>query len=88
MSKHHSKHHQDELPSIDVAALKSVTGGAGDMSSMLPMMMMMKKRNETAMAAPAAPPAPPKPKILLNGVEQPASALAGSGNGPTFETTV
>ncbi len=79
------KHHQDELPSIDVAALESVTGGAGaDMSAMLPMMMMMKQRN--AAPAPAAPPAPVLPKILVNGVEQPASAL---GNGGTsFATTV
>jgi hypothetical protein len=83
MSK--SKHHPDELPSIDAATLANVTGGAGDMSSMLPMMMMMRKRSAPA-AAPAAPPAPPKPKILLNGVEQPASAL--TGNGSSFETTV
>ena len=83
-----SKHHKDELPSIDVAALKSVTGGAGaDMSAMLPMMMMMRQRSAAA-AAPAAPPAPPRPKILVNGVEQSASALAGSSNGSTFETKV
>lgn len=86
MSKSKSKHHRDELPSIDVAALSSVTGGTGtDMSSMLPMMMMMRQRSAPA-AAPAAPPAPQQPKILLNGVEQPASAL--TGNGSSFETTV
>jgi hypothetical protein len=80
------KHHHDELPSIDAAALANVTGGAGaDMSSMLPMMLMMKKRSAPA-AAPAAPPAPQTPKILLNGVEQPASAL--TGNGSSFATTV
>lgn len=81
-----SKHHHDELPSIDAAALEHVTGGAGDMSSMmLPMMMMMKQRSAPA-PAPAAPPAPPTPKILLNGVEQPASAL--TNNGSSFQTTV
>jgi hypothetical protein len=83
-----SKHHKTELPSIDVAALEHVTGGAGaDMSAMLPMMMMMRNRSAPA-AAPAAPAAPPKPKILLNGVEQPASALTAGSNGQTFETTV
>jgi hypothetical protein len=80
-----SKHHRDELPSIDAAALANVTGGAGDMSSMLPMIMMMKQRGAPA-AAPAAAPAPQQPKILLNGVEQPASAL--TSNGSTFQTTV
>ena len=80
-----SKHHHDELPSIDAAALEHVTGGAGDMSSMLPIMMMMKQRSAPA-PAPAAPPAPPTPKILLNGVEQPASAL--TNNGSSFQTTV
>ena len=84
------KHHKDELPSIDAAALQGVTGGAGaDMSSMLPMMMMMKKRNEAAMAPPPAPPQPQRPKILLNGVEQSPSAMANNGaSGSTFETTV
>lgn len=88
MSKHHSKHHQDELPSIDLATLKSVTGGAGaDMSSMMPMMMMMRMRGASSAApAPAAPPPPVTPKILLNGVEQPASALTGSGT--SFEAKV
>jgi len=82
------KHHRDELPSIDIAALDRVTGGAGtDMSSMLPMMMMMKQRS--APAAPAPPPAPVTPKILLNGVEQPASALTSNGAaGSSFSTTV
>jgi hypothetical protein len=81
-----SKHHKDELPSIDLATLKGVTGGAGaDMSSMLPMMMMMKRRSAPA-PAPAAPPQPVTPKILLNGVEQPASAL--TGNGTSFEAKV
>jgi hypothetical protein len=82
-----SKHHKDELPSIDLATLKTVTGGAGaDMSSMMPMMMMMRMRNSAPAPAPAAPPQPVTPKILLNGVEQPASALTGSG--PSFEAKV
>jgi hypothetical protein len=78
-----------ELPSIDPTALSAVTGGAGDASSMmLPMMMMMRNRQSAAAAPPPPPPQPPKPKILLNGVEQPASALTNSGTGPTFSTTV
>jgi hypothetical protein len=77
-----------ELPSIDPTALSAVTGGAGDASSMmLPMMMMMRSR-QSAAAAPPPPPQPQAPKILLNGVEQPASALTNSGNGPTFSTNV
>jgi hypothetical protein len=83
------KHHQDELPSIDIAALDRVTGGAGtDMSAMMPMMMMMRQRSAAA-PAPAPPPAPITPKILLNGVEQPASALTSNGAaGSSFSTTV
>lgn len=86
MPKHH---HREELPSIDLAALDRVTGGAGaDMSSMLPMMMMMRRRSAPA-PAPAPPPAPTTPKILLNGVEQPASALQSNGAaGSSFSTTV
>lgn len=84
-----SKHHRDELPAIDAAALQRVTGGAGaDMSAMLPMMMMMRGRSAAAAPAPA-PPAPVLPKVLLNGVEQPASALTGSGApGASFQATV
>lgn len=85
MPKHHDR---DELPSIDAAALQRVTGGAGaDMSAMLPMMMMMRSRSAPA-PAPAPPPAPTTPKILLNGVEQPASALKSGPGGASFETTV
>jgi hypothetical protein len=74
-----------ELPSLDLAALETVTGGAGaDMSSMLPMMMMMKKRSAAA-PAPAPAPAPVTPKILLNGVEQ--SPTTGA-NGTSFATEV
>jgi len=74
-----------ELPSLDLAALETVTGGAGaDMSSMLPMMMMMKKRSAASAApAPAPAPAPVRPKILLNGVEQ--SPTTGA-NGTSFNT--
>jgi hypothetical protein len=80
--------HHAELPSIDTAALQHVTGGAGmDMSAMLPMMMMMRQRSAAA-AAPVAPPPPPTPKILVNGVEQSASALSGGANGSSFTTTV
>jgi hypothetical protein len=82
------KHPTEELPSIDLATLGAVTGGAGDASSMmLPMMMMMRGR-QSAAAPPPPPPQPPQPKILLNGVEQPASALTNSGAGPTFSTNV
>jgi hypothetical protein len=69
-----SRHHDEELPTLDLASLEQVTGGAGmDMSSMLPMMMMMRNRQA---AAPAAPPQPAMPKILINGVEQSAQSLA------------
>jgi len=67
--------HDEELPTLDLSTLEQVTGGAGamdSMSTMLPMMMMM--RNRQAAAAPVAPPQPVMPKILLNGVEQPAAA--------------
>ena len=85
-----SKHHRDELPTIDVAALQSVTGGAGTvLSALLPLMMMLRGRSAAAAPAPAAPPPPVMPKVLLNGVEQPASALTGSGApGSSFQTPV
>ena len=74
-----SRHHDEELPTLDVTSLEQVTGGAGmDMSAMLPMMMMM--RNRQAAAAPAAAPQPAMPKILVNGVEQSAQALAAQPN--------
>lgn len=93
MSKSKSKHHQDapaELPSIDIGTLQRVTGGAGtDMSSMMmPMMMMMRQRSAAAAAPPPAAPQPTTPKILLNGVEQPASVLTNTGAGPSFSTNV
>ena len=78
MPRHHD---EEELPSIDPAALDGVTGGGagfGDMSMMLPMMMMM--RNRQAAAVPAAPPQPAMPKILVNGVEQSAQSLAQPTN--------
>jgi len=72
-----STHHEDELPTLELADLTQVTGGAGDdMSSMLPIMMMMRNRSQGS-AAPAAPADAWKPKIMVNGVEQ---SLANSGN--------
>jgi hypothetical protein len=80
-------HHDDDLPTLDLAELASVTGGAAadPMSSMLPLMMMMRGRSQGAAAAPAPAPAPAwKPKILVDGIEQqPTSA----GNG-TFTSDV
>jgi hypothetical protein len=81
-------HHEDDLPTLDLSDLASVTGGGTDaMSSMLPMMMMM-NRSRSQAAATAAPtppaPAPWKPKILVDGVEQPVSA---SGNGTFTSST-
>jgi hypothetical protein len=75
-------HHDDDLPTLDLADLASVTGGAAadPMSSMLPMMMMMRGRSQAAPAPAAAPPPAPawKPKIMVDGVEQ---QLTSSGNG-------
>jgi hypothetical protein len=78
-------HHDDDLPTLDLADLSKVTGGAGlDMSSMLPMMMMMKQRSAAA-AAPAPAPAPAwTPKVLVDGVEQPVNS---SANGTTFTSS-
>ncbi|HEY5934262.1 MAG TPA: hypothetical protein VIU61_06505 [Kofleriaceae bacterium] len=75
-----SRHHDEELPTLDLATLEQVTGGAAadSMSMMLPMMMMMRSRQ--AAAAPAAAPQPAMPKILINGVEQSAQALAAQPN--------
>jgi hypothetical protein len=81
-------HHDDDLPTLDLADLASVTGGAAadPMSSMLPMMMMMRNRSQAAAApAPAPAPAPAwKPKILVDGVEQ---QLTSSGNGTFTSST-
>jgi hypothetical protein len=78
-------HHDDELPSLDSAALAQVTGGTGDMMSMmLPMLMMRRGGGGAAQAAPAPQPAPTwKPKILVDGVEQ-----SLTNNGGTFTTEV
>lgn len=78
-------HHDDALPTLDLADLSKVTGGAGlDMSSMLPTMMMMKQRSAAA-AAPAPAPAPAwTPKVLVDGVEQPVNS---SANGTTFTSS-
>jgi hypothetical protein len=79
-----SAHHDDDLPTLDLAALAHIKGGAGaDMSSMLPMMMMMKSRSAAA-APPPAPPAPAwTPKIMVDGVQQPVTS---SANGTSFTT--
>ncbi|HEU4733994.1 MAG TPA: hypothetical protein VFT22_39150 [Kofleriaceae bacterium] len=79
-------HHDDDLPTLDLADLAGVTGGAADaMSSMLPIMLMMRGRAQAAaQAAPPPAPAPWKPKILVDGVEQPVTA---SGNGTTFTSS-
>lgn len=76
-----SRHHDEELPTLDLATLEQVTGGAAasdSMSMMLPMMMMMRSRQ--AAAAPAAAPQSAMPKILINGVEQSAQSLAAQPN--------
>ena len=73
--------HHDELPTLDLAELETVTGGADSSSSMMPMMMMMMMNRQSAAAAPPPPPAPPTPKILLNGVEQSGTS---SPNGLSF----
>jgi hypothetical protein len=79
-------HHNDDLPTLDLADLASVTGGAADaMSSMLPMMLMMKNRSQAQAAPAAAAPAPAwKPKIMVDGVEQ---QLTSSGNGTFTSST-
>ncbi|HEU0035602.1 MAG TPA: hypothetical protein VFQ53_33555 [Kofleriaceae bacterium] len=74
-----SAHHEDELPTLELAMLENVTGGAADMSAMLPMMMMMRGRR----SQPSAPPPPPTPKVTLNGVEQRPSQ---GPNGLSFNT--
>lgn len=76
-----------ELPTLDLADLSRVTGGAGDdLSALMPIMMMM-MRNRSAGAAAAAPPpaaVPPwQPTITVDGVPQ---QLTATGNG-TFTTT-
>jgi hypothetical protein len=57
-----SRHHRDELPSLDPTTLSDVSGGAGMSDMMLPMMMMgMRKRS--AAPPPAAPPPPQQPQL-------------------------
>lgn len=76
--------HDDALPSIDVADLAKVNGGAGDdMMSMLPMMLMMRKRSGPA-AAPPPPQPPPRPRILVDGVEK---QFTNTGSGMSFTNT-
>ena len=67
-----STHHDDELPSLDLADLEHVTGGAGmDMSTMMMMMMMMRGRQSASAAPPPVAPAQPTlPTIMVDGVPQ------------------
>ena len=81
-------HHDDELPGIDPTALAAVTGGAGDASSMMMPLMMMRNRGSAAAAAPPPRAAPQTPKIMLDGVEQPAPALTRTAAGMSFDATV
>lgn len=75
----------DELPTLDLADLTRVTGGAGDdMSSMMMMAMAMRNRNQAAAAAPAPASIPPwQPTITVDGVPQ---QLTSTGNG-TYSTS-
>jgi hypothetical protein len=76
----------DELPTLDLADLSRVTGGAGDdMSSAMMMAMAMRNRNQAAAAppAPAAALPPWQPTITVDGVPQ---QLASTGNG-TYSTS-
>lgn len=77
----------DELPTLDIADLTHVTGGAGDDMSSLAMMMAMRKRGaQTAAAAPApaATSVPPwQPQITVDGQPQ---QLTDTGNG-TYSTS-
>jgi hypothetical protein len=70
----------DELPTLDLADLSRVTGGAGDdLTSMLLPMMMMRSRSQAAAIAPAPAPAtvPPwQPTITVDGVPQQVAAAA------------
>ena len=66
-----STHHDDELPSLDLADLEHVTGGAGmNMSTMMMMMMMMRGRQAAAAPVAAAPQQPTQPTIMVDGVAQ------------------
>jgi hypothetical protein len=65
-------HDDDELPSIDPAALKKVSGGI-DPSMMMMGLLARKNKQQAApvqYAPPPTPAAPAKPNILVNG--QPA----------------
>lgn len=62
-----------ELPTLDLADLGRVTGGAGDdLSALLPIMMIaMRNRSSAAAAAPPPAAVPPwQPTITVNGVPQ------------------
>jgi hypothetical protein len=87
-------HHDHELPTLPVADLEHVTGGAGNdaMSSMMPMMIMMMMKGKggggsaSAAAPPPAPPAAPLvPRVIVNGVEQTPQSADGTSS---YQTTV
>jgi hypothetical protein len=77
----------DELPTLDIADLARITGGAGDdMSSAMMMAMAMRNRGQAAAPAPAPAPAsvPPwQPTITVDGAPQ---QLTNTGNG-TYSTS-
>jgi hypothetical protein len=74
----------EELPTLDLATLDNVKGGAGsgmDMSSMMPMMMMMMMNKKHSAGPPPVAAAPVTPQFTVNGVAQSASMGAdGSWN--------
>lgn len=72
-------HHDDELPTLDLADLSRVTGGTGDdLSSMLLPMMMMRSRSQAGAAPAPAPATVPswQPKITVDGVPQQVTSSA------------
>lgn len=75
----------DELPTLEIADLTRVTGGAGDdLSSAMMMAMAMRNRNQAAAAPPAPAAVPPwQPTITVDGVPQ---QLSNTGNG-TYSTS-
>ena len=86
-------HPDDELPTLELADLTRVTGGAGmDMSAMMPMMMMMMTRGRSQAAAAPAPMAAAEvpawtPKVTINGVEQPMSSAPDGSFTVTSDVT-
>ncbi len=71
---------QAELPTLDIAALDHVKGGASGGSDMMPMMMMMMMMRGGSGPAPVAA-APVQPQFTFNGQAQGATVGAdGSWN--------